>query len=54
MAAGGQTEHAVACFAVSEVLEKGIIKNESEDELEGLAVLFYTMNGHLMFVFMDM
>ena len=38
--AGAHRAHAVASFVLSEVLEEDIVKNESEDELEGLAALF--------------
>ena len=31
---------AVATFALSEALEEDVVKNETEDELEGLAALF--------------
>ena len=31
---------AIAAFALSEVLEEDVVKNESEDKLEGLAALF--------------
>ena len=37
--AGAHHAHAVASFVLSEVLED-VVKNESEDELEGLAALF--------------
>ena len=38
--AGAHRAHAVASFVLSQVLEEDVVKNESEDELEGLAVLF--------------
>ena len=37
--AGAHRAHAVASFVLWEVLED-VVKNESEDELEGLAALF--------------
>ena len=31
----------VVSFVISEVLEEDVVKNESEDEFEGLAALFF-------------
>ena len=38
--AGGCHARAVVSFVLSEVLEDDVVKNESDDELEGLAALF--------------
>ena len=38
--AGAHRARAVASFVLSEFLEEDVVKNESEDELEGLAALF--------------
>ena len=44
----------VVSFVISEVLEKDVVKNESEDEFEGLAALFFlSMNGNLPLEFVD-
>ena len=37
---GAYRARAVASFVLSEVSEEYVVKNESEDELEGLAALF--------------
>ena len=45
---------AVVSFVLSEILEEDVVKNESEDELEGLAALFLDIEQHLRLEFVDM
>ena len=39
--AGAHRARAFVSFILSEFLEEDVVKNESEDELEGLAALFF-------------
>ena len=43
--AGAHRVLAVVSFLISEVLEEDVVRNESEDELEGLTALFFKHEG---------